>query len=275
MNGMNRTIWSLLAAMCALASLAEAQTKPLGVFDPGPAPPAWASIGTLADWDDFAAARDLSERRGMRWLLHLGYAEDPRVPIAPHAERVRDRLRADGLLPYVAAVNLGEEWYEHCLAGAYAAYGLPVDSPACVPVVRDWLGHQQAQVARVFARPVVWLTTMVHPVWRPVPAHTTVVALDPYYGPGGSFDSTVAPILALAERSTTLPLVLIPQWFRAPSGVTPRAADVAKYFDWLARPQWIALLGFSWSDRAGPHGLTGLESLPSIQRAIEREVVRP
>ena len=101
-----------LACLCLLvASLAHAQTKPLGVFDPGTNPPSWAQFGTISDTasdERFVDAAQMSEATGFLWLLQLGYHEDPRTPIGPHAGRVLDRLRSTGLLPSVVAVSVGE-----------------------------------------------------------------------------------------------------------------------------------------------------------------------
>lgn len=260
-----------LACLCLLvASLAHAQTKPLGVFDPGTNPPSWAQFGTISDTvsdERFVDAAQMSEATGFLWLLQLGYHEDPRTPIGPHAGRVLDRLRSTGLLPYVVAVSVGEEWYEYCLAGEFARYGVGAGNPACVPVLHDWMGKQHLAAKTALGVPVVWITTLAHPTYRPIPAHTDIVALDPYMGPGGSFDAVVAPVLAMAEQATPLPLVVIPQWFEGHGFPRPRASDVAKYFDWLTRPRWIALLGFTWRTR--DNGIVGLSDLPDIRTAIE------
>lgn len=260
-----------------LATTASAQTKPIGLFDPGPNPPAWASFGTIPDTSSDDRLRDaaaLSRARGFKWVLQLGYHEHPATPIGPHAARVRARLEAAGLLPHVLAMSVGEEWYEYWLAGEFARYGLAADNPAGVHIIRDWLGRQHLAAQTALGLPTLWITTVASHragAYRPIPDHTNFVALDPYIPEGGSFALNVAPILRLAEESTTLPLVLVPQWFRAPGFATPSPVDAALYRQWLTRPQWVAMLGFTWRDRPWLQ-MQGLEGLPALRDAVERSL---
>lgn len=263
----------LFAAVLSLASVADAQTKPMGLYDCGHNPPAWVSVCTIADTEpdeNFIAARRLSERRGIVWLLQLGYHEDPRTAIGPHAARVRDRLLATGLRPHMVAQSVGEEWYEHWKTGTFARFGLNSDNPAGMFIIRDWLGRQHLAAKAVLGLPVVWITGAVH-AWHPVPPNTDLVALDPYVTPGETFATAVAPVLAVSEQSTHLPLVLIAQWFHAEGYARPRAEDVAAYLAWLARPRWVALLGFTGRSRPWA-GIVGLADLPDIQTAVEQIV---
>lgn len=257
--------------------------KPIGLFDPGMHPPAWASFGALPDWASPAQMADaltLSQNRGFKWVLQVGYMESPITPIGPHAVRVREKFAAAGLLPHLVAMNLGEEWYEHWQAGHFTALGLPPSSPAGADMIHDWLGRQHAAAKAALGLPVVWLTTVANNdralvPYRPVPAGTDLVALDAYVHAGGTFAQHVAPILAHAERTTHLPLVLVPQWFRHPGDplwdAGPSAADVAQYFAWFARPRWVALWGFTWRSRPW-NGLIGLSDMPDIRAAVEAAV---
>lgn len=262
-----------LAVVCLFMVCAPAGAKPLGLYDCGHTPPSWVAVCTIADTEpdrNFVDARMLSERRGIVWLLQLGYHEDPRLPIGPHAARILDRLDATGLRPYVAAVSVGEEWYEHWQAGTFARLGLTSDNMAGMPIIHDWLGKQHLAAKTVLGVPVVWITGSVNAL-RPVPAHTDLVALDPYVTPGHAFTTAVAPVLAVAEQSTPLPLVLIAQWFHAEGYAKPKAEDVAQYLAWLARPRWVALLGFTGRSRPWA-GITGLADLPDLRAAVDDAV---
>lgn len=263
----------LMIVAVLLADVASAQTKPIGLFDPGLAPPAWASFGTISDTvsdDRLRDAAALCRARSFRYVLQVGYHEHPATPIGPHAARVRARLDAAGLTPCVIAMSIGEEWYEYFYAGEFTRFGLPPTNPAGVPMIHDWLGRQHLAAKAALGLPVVWITTVLHPVYRPEPAHVDVVALDPYVWPGQTFQTAVAPILRLAEESTTKPLVVIPQWFHVDGFERPNPLDVAQYFQWLERPRWIALMGFTWQSRA--NGITGLVDLPAVRAAVEARI---
>ncbi len=266
-----------LTVACLLLSVATASAqKPLGLFDAGPTPPTWASFATISDLDPphvWAEAKALSVTRGMVWWLKLGYHENPTTPIGAHAARVRARLDAYGLLPYVAGMSVGEEWYGYWSAGDLTRYGLPPGYPNGHRIIRDWLGYQHAEAKRHIPVPVIWITPVVTG-WDgplPIPLNTDGVALDPYVFPGGTFQSDVEPYLWMAEEVTSLPLVLIAQWFEAPGFEAPREADVAKYLAWVNRPRWIALAAFTWRDRPSL-SMRGLESLLPLRAAVESAV---
>lgn len=252
----------------------------LGVFDGGDDPPAWATIGTINDTADPSAllhARALSEQRGVRWWLFLGGHEPPERPIGPHAQRVKAACDAAGLTPHLAAMSVGEEWYERLARGEFARLGATF--PDAIPVVHDWLGKQQQAAFDVFGVPVVWLTTMVNndrsrygdAQWRPVPAGTHAVAIDAYVPDGHTFESHVAPVLAHAEATTALPLILVPQWFWMPGdalwGRRPTAEDAAKYQQWASGSRWIATVGYTFS--SFPYdGIIGLSDLPDVLAVV-------
>jgi hypothetical protein len=264
----------LLVLFVLVASSAFAQVaKPVGVFDGGHNPPSWAAFATISDLDPphvWAEAIALSRSRGTLWWLKLGYHENPTTPIGAHAARVRNRLDEYGLLPYVAGMSVGEEWYGYWSAGDLTRYGLPPGYPNGHRIIRDWLGYQHAEAKRHIPVPVIWISPVVTG-WDgplPIPLNTDAVALDPYIFPGGTFQSDVEPWLRLAEEVTPLPLVLIAQWFEAPGFEAPRAADVSRYLAWLSRPRWIALAGFTWQDRP-TLAMRGLSSLPALRLAVE------
>lgn len=266
-----------LVLLCVLiASPAWAQ-RPIGLYDPGPSPPAWASFGTIADVDSDAQWRDalaLSRSRGFSWILQLGYHEPPTVDITAHARRVRARLEAAGLRPYVVAYALGEEWYEYWRAGVFARHGFPPSVPNGADILHAWLGAQQGRASAVLGLPALWVTTAVNEnralfPWQPVPAHTGLVAVDAYVPTGGTFAAHVAPILAYAETQTALPLVLIPQWFEDAWRAPVTAALIDDYAAWARRSRWIATLGFTWRSRPTA-GIAGLADLPAARSAVAR-----
>lgn len=260
-----------------LGAGSAAAQKPLGVFDCGPNPPAWAAVCTLSDLDPphvWAEAKALSVTRGTLWLLKVGYHEDLRTPIGPHAARVRARIDAYGLLPWIAGQTLNEEWYEQWLGGAWAGepYYFAPSHPGGTDIIRDWAGKQHALLKAQIPVPVVWITTIAgHPAssFRPVPANVDVVAIDAYVPEGYTFETSAGPALAFSEQSTTQPLVLIPQAFEAPGWAALNETLAAKYMTWLARPRWIALMAFSWRDRPAL-GMRGLESFPAVEAVISR-----
>lgn len=278
--------FGVLAAVL-LTTPAAGQAKPTGVYDCGDDPPAWVSLCTIADTEpdaNFVSARALSQRRGVRWLLQLGYHEPPAQPIGAHAARVRARLDAAGLLPHLAGMAVGEEWYERLLTGVFAPLGLPADHPQGIEIVREWAGQQHAAAFAAIPVPVLWITTLPNNdptfgrAWyRPVPASTHVVAVDAYIHAGGTFAGHVAPVLAHAETTTALPLVLIPQWFHIPGdplwSYRPTTADLDAYAAWAARPRWIATLGFTWRSRPWA-GIVGLRDLLDLRATVEQHMGR-
>lgn len=267
----------VLMVWLMLVGVAQAQDKPMGVFNCGPNPPAWVTLCDLksgATDAELHHARKLSEQRGIQWWFFLDVAP-ANTPAGPLAVAAKARLAATGLLAYVIAVSVGEEWYERLDNGEFSRFGLTF--PAGVPIVHDWLGRQHKAVFAVFGLPMVWLTTLVNndrslgeSLWRPVPAYTHVVAVDAYVTAGETFDSSVAPRLSHAERTTDLPLVLIPQWFYMTDGgqfrKRPTVEDAMKFRQWGERPRWIATFGFTWLSSKGDK-IVGLVEMPEIMAA--------
>lgn len=276
-----------VALVLCLAADAAAQWKPVGVFEPGQHPPAWATFGNIKDvWTDaeFVAARRLSESRPFVWLLEIGGREPVTWPIGPHAARIRQRLIDTGLRPYVVGVMYFEEWYEHWLSGKWTDIGLPPSHPAGVDIIRDWTGRQHAALKAELGLPVIWMTTVANndprlQPYRPVPANVDYVAIDAYVGVGRSFATDVMPVLAHAEHTTHLPLLMVTQWFvenrpESPWRFEPNPNDVVNYLAWAQRPRWVATMGFLWS--SSPHDrLVGLADLPVTRSLIERALGVP
>jgi hypothetical protein len=268
-----------LALCLCLGVAGTASAKPAGAFNCGAKPPSWADVCDIksgASDAELRAARRLSEQRGILWWFFLD-VNPPHAPAGALAEAAKARTDAAGLTPYIIALSLGEEWYERLAAGEFAPYGLGF--PSGVPIVHDWLGRQQTAAHAVFGVPVVWLTTLPNNdrtlgahLWRPIPASTHAVAVDAYVPAGGTFAAHVAPVLAHAEVTTALPLVLIPQWFHMPGHALwdyrPTVDDIEQYRAWAARPRWVATFGFSWL--SGPSdGIIGLADLPDLRAAVE------
>lgn len=273
----------LVAIGVLAASVADAQTKPIGLYDCGANPPAWVSVCTIADTEPdthFVAARQMSERRGTLWLLQLGYHEPVAVHLGAHAARVRARLDASGLWPHVAAVAVGEEWYEHLHAGTFTPLGYPPHHPGGPEAVYAWLSVQHAAVRATVGRPIAWITTAVTP-GRRVPLFTDVVGLDAYPLDGQPFGAAVGPALLAAERHTALPLFVIPRWFRTSGpaqglgwswmSAPPSRETLEGYAQILARPRWIAMVGFTGRSRPWAD-LVGLMDMPATLAAVEQIV---
>lgn len=263
------------ACLVLVASTASAQvSKPVGVFDGGHNPPTWAQFATLSDLDPphvWAEAKALSVTRGTIWWLKIGYHEDPRVPVGPHAARVRQRLDAYGLLPYIGGMTvLMEEAYGYWKNGDLRHLNFPPDYPGGEKVIRDWLGFQIAEAKKHIPVPAIWITPIATK-WdgpMPVPATADIVALDPYIFAGGTFQSDVEPWLWLAEESVSQPLLLIAQWFDQPGFAPPDPANVPRYLHWLSRPRWMALAAFTWLDRPWLN-MRGLSSLTTLRQTVE------
>lgn len=255
--------------------------KPTGMYDCGPTPPSWVKLCTIADGEplsNFINARQLSEQRGILWLLQLGYHQSIATPIDQLAEQTLVKINTAGLKPHIAGVAVREEWYEHLLNGDYTKYGLPASHPQGREIVRDWAGQQYGQAKAILGLPTVWITTVVNNDmtfglhwWRPVPLNVDVVAVDAYVPQGGSFAQNVAPVLAHAESTTHLPLVLIPQWFYIPNDPLwsrqPTVSDVDQYGQWAQRPRWIASIGFTGRSRPSV-GIVGLMDLPLLRHRV-------
>lgn len=191
---------------------------------------------------------------------------------------MKNRLIATGLMQHVIAVMIGEEWYLHFKQGDYAGWGLakpttPEQIAAGIPIVQDWVGRQQGQLKSIFNLPVVFLEQWINgpgngpAFWHPVPPNTDVVALDVYVVAGTTFTTVspdvVSPQVALeaAVQVTTLPLVIVPQWFTQSSGSysqPPTQDTMNRYAAWLAHPQVIAMWGYTWESFPGSPETWGL-----------------
>lgn len=269
----------ILVAVAVVLGLASAvEAKPVCAYSPA-GMPAWVNCGMLsadASDADVAAALARSRASNFAWVLQLGH----HIPATTLAEEVAAPVRARferlGLWPYVVAVTWGEEWHERCLVGEFADLGLTPWHPSCGPVVEAWLGRQQAQVRAVTGKPVIWITGMVS-ASRPVPAASDFVGIDLYPVDGQSFAS-LAPDLLANETATSLPLIIIPRWFQmtgqfqgpgwALMSAPPDPAWMDGYAAILARPRWVAMIGFLGASR--PYAeLVGLVDLPGTLAAVE------
>ncbi|MEZ5421122.1 MAG: hypothetical protein R2708_27810 [Vicinamibacterales bacterium] len=264
--------------------------KLVGAYSPQGAP-SWVTCGTIASFasdHELAAAAARSRATGFQWVLQVGFDVDPTRAAGPVAAAARARCEAAGLWPHVVAVIYGEEWLEKLHGGAFRGYGLPMGTDAevldSVNTVRRWMGEQHKAVRLATLKPVVWVTNRAETsmeagvrAWRPIPDWTSAVALDAYVWDGQTFRDDVAPVLARAETTTDLPLVLIPQWFRGTGPqhrawlTGPSASDVESYTAWFRRDRWVAMLGFLWASRPW-QDLRGLEDMPDLRTAVERSL---
>lgn len=247
--------------------------KPLGGYIGHAAPPHWMSIGML----DPAQPLPPQPRPGFGWVVQIGFHESPLEPAGRIAARAKATLDAAGRWGDVLAFVYGEEWFERFDAGAFAPFGLPAGHPEGVAILRDYLGRQHAQIVEVTGKPVLWVTHRVTPERQP-PACTAFVGIDAYPVDGQRFED-FAPLLLETERHAQHPLVSIARWYRATGDVqgsrwremsAAPTANWAEGYAWLlARPQWVALIGFVWASRPAGH-LVGLQDMPEARAAVER-----
>lgn len=270
----------VLACLVAPAA-AQGPAKPVGAYGPQGAP-GWVTFGTLASSvgaAELEAARARSVATGFAWIVQAGFDVAPHVYAEGPAREMRARFEAAGLWPHVIAVTWGEEWYERCHGGEFAAaYG--VAGPTCASGVYDWMSAQHEALARVTAKPVLWVTHVADRQWRRVPSHTSYVAVDAYPADGQPWADHL-PTLLHSEGGTDLPLVVVPRWFRTtgPAQGAGWAATSAAPTAWaegyaalLRRPRWVAMLGFLWASRPWAD-LTGLADMPDTRAAVERALL--
>lgn len=245
--------------------------KPIGGYVGQAAPPPWMSFGML-DPQQLPPWR----RPGFGLVVQIGFHESPLEPAGVVALRARRTLEAAGLWNDVLAFCYGEEWYARFDAGAFAAYGLPAGHPEGVHIIRDYVGRQQIEIVQATGRPIVWVTPEVTAERQPPPA-TTYVAIDRYPVDGEAPEAYGAALIA-NERATSLPLVLIPRWFRSTgpqqgpawqlASEEPSRSTIEIAARVLARPRWVAAVGFLWTSR--PHAeLVGLADMPATRAAVE------
>ena len=95
------------------------------------------------------------------------------------------------------------------------------------------------------------------------------------------FGAAVGPALLAAERHTALPLFVIPRWFRTSGpaqglgwswmSAPPSRETLEGYAQILARPRWIAMVGFTGRSRPWAD-LVGLMDMPATLAAVEQIV---
>lgn len=271
----------LALALLLGATHAEAQHKPIGVFGAECAAPEWTAFGSLAEWDDLHAAAACSRATGRRWVLQLHGSDTG--DLEAHTRDLRHRAAKAGVEPYVLAVTLQEEWYErfrHGLLRSHAVFGSfnpATHEVAGVNAIHAWLGVQHAAIHRGWPGVnVAWITTYVNDepaygphLWAPIPAGVDALVLDPYATETQTFEDWPERVFAHAVAITTLPIVLVPQWFVAPGTTfgTARVDMLPGYARWIAHPRVIAAWGFVWASR---QGVVGFADLPVFRAAIEQ-----
>lgn len=261
-----------------LASVAHAQTKPIGLFGVSCEDrPAWASFGHLAEWDDFARAAECSRQTGMQWAVFLFDAE------RAHVDAVRTRAHLTGLAPHVLALAYREEPYQHLRLGLdppptlqdalQAAHG--ADMVTRLHMVRDHWSAAHGAIRAAWPGPhIAFITPWVNdslafgePLYSPLPSGAGVLVLDPYAMDSQRFADWPEIVIQYAVNTTTLPIALVPQWFTQPGTTIATPRDfAADYRRWLRHPRIVALWGFLWASRPG---LVGLRDLPALRSSVE------
>lgn len=268
----------LLVLFVLVAAPVEAQIKPVCAYSSDGAP-SWVTCGGIdgdANAATLAAAAERSRLTGHRWVLQVGHHRHPLEDAGAVTADTLARAAAVGLRPYVDAMTYGEEWHERCLLGEFASLVAP---SACPGAVAAWMSHQHARAkAASGGLPILWITHLAHPLYRPVPTGVDYLALDPYPVDGQAW-ADFEPILSFSEASTTLPIVLIPRWAYATGPFQgadwwrvsrPPSLDVVDgYARFAARPRVAAVWGFLWASRPGAD-LVGLRDMPATLSAVER-----
>lgn len=250
-------------------------TKPIGAYADNVEPPAWASFGMLNPFGTLPTWR----RPGFKWVIQLGFGH-PLDSARDEALRARERLTAAGLWPDVVAAMWGEEWFARFDAGEFAPFGLPASSPDGVPIIGDYLARKHAEILAAVELPIVYLAPEVR-ADRPVPAGVAFVAIDRYPVDGEDAAALGAALVA-NEAHTALPLVIVMRWWKATGdtqGPAWRVMSADPVREWaevyallLARPRWVAAVGFLWPSRPWAN-LVGLADMPAARAAVESVLV--
>ena len=256
--------------------------KPLGIFATEGGVPGWAQFAMLPDWADFEAAAQRSLRTGLRWVLGL-YGVPRAEPILAHVTKVRRRLDAAGLLPFLVGVAYHEEWYGEWKGGRLSIPGLSPANPAhllpAAAAIRGWCSSQHAVIrAALPGLRVVWIDGYVNDDpsfggwwYQPVPTGVDVLALECYVHAGGTWAADVEPFLQHAVATRREPVALIVQGFQVPGdplwSAGPAAESPGHLRRWLDHPRVLSAWVFDWGSRPG---LIGLADLPGPRAALER-----
>lgn len=266
----------LVTTILFLASVvtASAQQKPVGFYSPGMSPsPAGVAFGTIGEQvsnHEIELAYQKSVSTGFVWILQVGYFDHPLTSATIIGER--NNIKFQKLLPYIEAVALGEEWYEHFRGNRYAIFGFPSDFPNGVELIHMWLGIQHARLKQVMGKPVIWITNVVYSQ-QPVPDNTDYVAIDAYSADDEDFSWVIRRLL-YAEIATHHKLIFIVRlfkttgpkqggdWQRYSKDPIKETVDLA--FQVLKRDRYVALLPFLWESRPGTD-LVGLKDMPELR----------
>ena len=263
---------------------ARAQSKPIGLMGVScETRPAWAAFGQLAEWDDFAAAAACSRQTGMAWVLSVHYGMQA-ANLEEHTRLLRARADAAGLTPFVGALTYREEWYEHWRLSLPMPHDLTAPGAAGevagIQRVHEYLGRSHASIRRGWPGALIgWITGFVNDslaygdaLYAPLPDGVDVLVLDPYAGRHQSFGMWPELVIRHAVDTTSLPLVVVPQWFAEPGTTFTERTDFTEHYArWLAHPRVVALWGFLWESRAG---VAGLRDLPALRAAVEARFQR-
>lgn len=250
---------------------AFSQTKPICVYGPNNSP-SWTVCGTIGDGvsqEIIEAAYQRSVTTGFKWILQIGFNDDPRIPADIIA--LRNLIKFQKLMPHIVAVMYSEEWYEKFHGNHFAGLGLSSSNPEGIRIIYDWLGKQHLLIKKHINKPIIWMTTVVY--WgAPVPHGVDIVAIEAYAGDNKSLAWAELRLL-YAEIATDLPLVVVSRWFRNTGpkqgfdwqniSQPPTKEMVDLYFRILNRNRYIAMFGFLWESRPNAD-LQGLQDMPEV-----------
>jgi len=271
--------------------------KPLGIYWPRPELPAWASFACVPDWasdDELRACVALSRERGTRWVLYFG-RDSFDDSVADTAREMRSRCDAVGLTPFIIAATYHEEPYANFAAGTFSRslrwgrFDTANDEHyrAGIASLHAWWSAQHAAIVAEWpGRVILFVENFVHDgeqlgprLWRPVPAHTTVIGGECYVTASASWDAvthlvpgvSVSLDVVLSVAASYRPLVLIVQGFAQGEGdwaAGPSDETVRRTAQWLRQPSVLGAMVFNRPAIESP-GFVPFDALPQ-RGAIEQ-----
>lgn len=242
--------------------------KPLGVWGIDDVPP-WAHFATMnanASDAQLAQAKALQARGGrVLMVMYLSPLEPAGYALAATRARFeRAGLRPDGIM-------FGEEWYNPVHLNAFPGQGME-QIRAC----HAYVSAQHATIKTEWPGiPIVYLEGFVNdvpifgPAWyRPVPAHTDILAIEAYvpashtwdaaqmdqklaYACGTPFTYYDPELRRTVTSQRTEPVALVTQAFRAePDWSWPTDETIIRTIPWLQHPRVMWHWPFTFPSRS-------------------------
>lgn len=262
-----------LAAMLGLLLImtlpANAQTKPLGVWDLGAScvgVKSWMQFSTLAVWEDFNKAAECSRTTGMKWILQFGFDAPLGTSVDSELQFTKDKLAQSRLLASdIVGMTYVEEWYgltnkrtiqerqQVWAFGSEQHRKLKEAFPGWLMIYVDQLVNSDPQYGV--------------DLYMPLPQHTDVFAFEMYDSKEKGHRELMDLYFNYVKNTTTVPILLIGQGFydkRYPMYSKPSESYVEWWRGYVKDPRVMASVIFTWRDRA-PGTIVGLSSMPQVE----------